>query len=129
MTEEREEDGQQEGQPARLATDRRAHAAAPLLPADTQVLDLTPSYADLVFDCIRVTWVAMIVSILFFEMNLGAALWTGLIAGFAYSVMVRLMYRQHFAAMQRLAEAQAAQRAGLQGGGQPQVQVVIAPAV
>lgn len=36
----------------------------------------------------------MIVSILFFEMNLGAALWTGLLAGFAYSIMVRLMYRQ-----------------------------------
>ena len=35
----------------------------------------------------------MIVSILFFDMNLGAALWTGLLAGFAYSVMVRLMYR------------------------------------
>ncbi|PSC71193.1 zinc finger family [Micractinium conductrix] len=72
--------------------------------------DFMPSSQDLVFDCIRVTWVAMIVSILFFEMSLGAALWTGLLAGMAYSVMVRLMYRSHFMAMRRLAEQQAAAR-------------------
>ena len=41
-------------------------------------------------------------------MNLGAALWTGLVAGLAYSFMVRLMYRQHYAAMQRMAEQQQA---------------------
>ena len=52
------------------------------------------------------TWVAMIVSVLFFEMDLGAALWTGLLAGLAYSFMVRLMYRQHFVAMQRMAAEQ-----------------------
>lgn len=69
-----------------------------------------PSSQDLVFDCIRVCWVAMIVSILFFEMSLGAALWTGMLAGLAYSIMVRLMYRQHFFAMRRLAEQQAAAR-------------------
>ncbi|GAB4819187.1 hypothetical protein N2152v2_006233 [Parachlorella kessleri] len=79
------------------------------LPGDhAALMELTPSYADLVFDCIRVCWVAMIVSILFFEMNLGAALWTGLVAGLAYSFMVRLMYRQHYAAMQRMAEQQQA---------------------
>lgn len=71
------------------------------------MVDLAPSHADLVFDCVRVTWVAMIVSILFFDMNLASALWTGLVAGLAYSFMVRLMYRQHFAAMQRLADAHA----------------------
>jgi hypothetical protein len=43
-------------------------------------------------------------------MSLGAALWTGLLAGCAYSIMVRLMYRQHFYAMRRLAEQQAAVR-------------------
>ncbi|KAL4437518.1 hypothetical protein ABPG77_003499 [Micractinium sp. CCAP 211/92] len=72
--------------------------------------DFMPSSQDLVFDCIRVCWVAMIVSILFFEMSLGAALWTGMLAGLAYSIMVRLMYRQHFFAMRRLAEQQAAAR-------------------
>ena len=61
-----------------------------------------------------------IVSILFFEMSLGAALWTGLLAGFAYSIMVRLMYRQHFYAMRRLAEQQAAARREAEvGGGAP----------
>ncbi len=48
------------------------------------------------------------VSILFFEMNLSSALFTGLVAGVAYSFMVRLMYRQHYAAMQRMAEQQQA---------------------
>lgn len=49
-------------------------------------------------------------------MNLASALWTGLVAGLAYSFMVRLMYRQHFAAMQRLAEAHAAGTGGLARG-------------
>lgn len=40
----------------------------------------------------------------------GVALWTGLIAGLAYSMMVRLLYRQHFAAMHAYAEQQAALR-------------------
>ena len=66
-----------------------------------------PSTADMVFDCIRVTWVAMIVSILFFEATLGSALFTGIVAGFAYAVMVRLMYRHHFEAMRAYAEQQA----------------------
>jgi hypothetical protein len=80
-----------------------------------------PSSQDLVFDCIRVTWVACIVSVLFFEMSLGAALWTGLLAGCAYSIMVRLMYRQHFYAMRRLAEQQAAARRDLEAGTVPVV--------
>ena len=67
------------------------------------------------FDCIRVTWVSIIVSVLFFEMNLGSALWTGLLAGLAYSLMVRVMYRQHFAAMRRLAEQHMAAQAAAQG--------------
>ncbi|KAL4452071.1 hypothetical protein ABPG75_007733 [Micractinium tetrahymenae] len=87
----------------------------------SHIHDFMPSSQDLVFDCIRVCWVAMIVSILFFEMSLGAALWTGMLAGLAYSVMVRLMYRQHFFAMRRLAEQQAAarreQEAAAAGGG------------
>ena len=58
-----------------------------------------------------------LVSIRFDEMSLGAALWTGLLAGFAYSIMVRLMYRQHFYAMRRLAEQQAAARREAEGGG------------
>ncbi|KAI3437987.1 hypothetical protein D9Q98_000430 [Chlorella vulgaris] len=85
------------------------------------IQDFMPSSQDLVFDCIRVTWVACIVSVLFFEMSLGAALWTGLLAGCAYSIMVRLMYRQHFHAMRRLAEQQAAARRDLEAGTVPVV--------
>ncbi len=54
---------------------------------------LVPTYADLVFDCIRVAWVSMIVCMLFFEMSLGAALWTGIVAGVMYALLVRVMYR------------------------------------
>jgi hypothetical protein len=77
---------------------------------DAAYVDFSPSQADVMFDCVRVCWVAMIVSILFFEASLGAALWTGLIAGLAYSMMVRVMYRQHFAAMRAYAEQQVALR-------------------
>jgi hypothetical protein len=87
----------------------------------SQLADFAPSTADLVFDCVRVTWVAMIVSILFFEASLGSALWTGLVAGLAYSAMVRLMYRQHFQALRAYAAAQAEARAG---GAQVGVHVV-----
>jgi hypothetical protein len=52
-------------------------------------------------------------------MSLGAALWTGLLAGFAYSIMVRIMYRSHFHAMRRPAEQQAALRREQEGGGAP----------
>jgi len=84
-----------------------------------------PSTADLVFDCIRVTWVAMIVSILFFEASLGSALSTGLVAGVAYSLMVRIMYRQHFEAMRAYAQEHAAARQQFDpSGGQIPVQVV-----
>jgi hypothetical protein len=53
----------------------------------------TPTGADVVFDCIRVTWVAMIVSILFFNMDIANALWTGIIFGLGYTIFVRAMYR------------------------------------
>ena len=39
----------------------------------------------------QVTWVAMIICILFFEMNLAMALWTGLIVGLAYTGFARAM--------------------------------------
>lgn len=80
-----------------------------------------PSTADLAFDCIRVTWVAMIVSILFFEASLGSALWTGLVAGVAYCFMVRAMYRQHFEAMRAYAEDRASAAAGRETEGGAQV--------
>ena len=44
-------------------------------------LDAMPQAADLVFDCIRVTWVSMIVCILFFSMDLSTSLWTGILVG------------------------------------------------
>jgi hypothetical protein len=69
----------------------------------------------------------MIVSILFFEASLASALWTGMVAGLAYAIMVRVLYRQHFRAMQAYAEAAAAvrqQAEGAQHPGQPMVVVV-----
>lgn len=76
------------------------------------LMEFAPTYADLLFDCVRVCWVAMIVGILFFELTLDAALWTGVVAGLAYCCMVKLMYRQHFAAMRRLQQQQAQAMAG-----------------
>ena len=49
----------------------------------------------------QVTWVAMIICILFFEMNLATALWTGLVVGIAYTMFARAMYRQQLALLQR----------------------------
>lgn len=49
----------------------------------------------------QVTWVAMIICILFLEMNLAMSLWTGLIVGVAYTLFVRLMYRSQVAALHR----------------------------
>lgn len=72
--------------------------------------NFAPSTADLMFDCVRVCWVAMIVSILFFEASLASALWTGVVAGLAYALLIRVLYRQHFRAMQAYAEAAAAIR-------------------
>ena len=43
----------------------------------------------------------MIICILFFEMNLATALWTGLIVGIAYTMFARAMYRQQLAVLQR----------------------------
>lgn len=52
-----------------------------------------PTSVDLVFDCIRVMWVAMIVCILFFEMDLSRALWTGVVVGLAYSIICSRRWR------------------------------------
>lgn len=43
----------------------------------------------------------MIICILFFEMNLATALWTGLVVGIAYTMFARAMYRQQLALLQR----------------------------
>lgn len=73
----------------------------------SQFQQFVPSRADIVFDCIRVTWIAMIISILFFNANIEVALWTGLVAGAAYIVMLRLLYKQHFEALQAYAQQHA----------------------
>ena len=74
----------------------------------SQFQQFVPSRADVVFDCVRVTWIAMIISILFFDASIGAALWTGLVSGIAYIIMLRLLYKQHFEAMRAYAEQHAA---------------------
>jgi hypothetical protein len=72
----------------------------------SQFEHFVPSRADLMFDCVRVTWIAMIVSILFFDANMGLALCTGAVAGMAYLLMLRVLYRQHLEAMRSYAESQ-----------------------
>ena len=64
-------------------------------------VDQMPSNSDIIFDCIRVTWVAMIICILFFEMNLASALWTGIITGLAYTLFVRAMYQSQLDVLHR----------------------------
>ena len=78
--------------------------------------DQMPSNSDIIFDCIRVTWVAMIICILFFEMNLASALWTGIITGLAYTLFVRAMYQSQLDVLHR---EQAMRQGRLQAGAQP----------
>ena len=88
-------------------------ASVPVMIEESYVSDpeqFLPSRADLMFDCVRVTWIAMIVSILFFDANMGLALFTGLVAGMAYLLMLRLLYKQHFEALQAYAEQARQQR-------------------
>ena len=73
-----------------------------------------PSNSDIIFDCIRVTWVAMIICILFFEMNLASALWTGIITGLAYTLFVRAMYQSQLDVLHR---EQAMRQGRLQAAG------------
>lgn len=46
--------------------------------------DEPPAVADYVFDCIRVTWVVLIVCILFFELSVSRAFVTGALVGCSY---------------------------------------------
>ncbi|KAK9817576.1 hypothetical protein WJX74_000863 [Apatococcus lobatus] len=78
-------------------------------------VDSMPSSADVIFDCIRVTWVAMIICILFFDMELATALWTGLVVGIAYTLFVRAMYRSQLAAVQREQAREQERRAAATG--------------
>ena len=43
----------------------------------------------------------MIICILFFEMNLASALWTGIITGLAYTLFVRAMYQSQLDVLHR----------------------------
>lgn len=47
-------------------------------------IDEPPAVADYVFDCIRVTWVVLIVCILFFELSVSRSFLTGALMGSAY---------------------------------------------
>ncbi len=78
------------------------------------VAEQMPSNSDIIFDCIRVTWVAMIICILFFEMNLASALWTGIITGLAYTLFVRAMYQSQLDVLHR---EQAMRQGRLQAAG------------
>ena len=71
-----------------------------------QFEQFVPSRADLAFDCVRVMWIAMIVSILFFDADMSLALITGMVAGIAYLTMLRVLYKQQYQALRAYAEAQ-----------------------
>jgi hypothetical protein len=91
---------------ANIMTIQEAYMADP-----AQFEQFVPSRADIMFDCVRVTWIAMIISILFFNASMGIALWTGMVSGLAYIVMLRLLYKHHFEALRVYAEAQHAMSA------------------
>lgn len=57
-----------------------------LVRAARLVAEQMPSSADVVFDCIRICWLSIIVSILFLDASLSTALWIGLVAGLAYTL-------------------------------------------
>jgi len=78
------------------------------------VAEQMPSNSDIIFDCIRVTWVAMIICILFFGVNLASALWTGIITGLAYTLFVRAMYQSQLDVLHR---EQAMRQGRLQAAG------------
>lgn len=54
-----------------------------------------PSATDYVFDCIRVTWVTMIICILFFEFSVAKSFLAGAIVGVVYTVFSKAMYSTH----------------------------------
>lgn len=85
-------------------------------PAGAYTSEPVPRNADIVFDCIRVTWVAMIMCILFFEMSLPSALWTGILVGLAYTLLVRALYRTQLALIQQQQLQQQRQEMGEHGG-------------
>ncbi len=65
-----------------------------------------PNLADYIFDCIRATWVTMIVCVLFFNMTVGRAFAVGAAVGVAFAMVSVVV-----AACARRARARAAARA------------------
>ncbi|KAG2436440.1 hypothetical protein HXX76_006743 [Chlamydomonas incerta] len=65
-----------------------------------------PNLADHIFDCIRATWVTMIICVLFFDMTVGQAFLVGAIIGVAFASVTMTI-----AACARRARARAAARA------------------
>jgi hypothetical protein len=89
-------------------------------------VDEPPAVADYIFDCIRVTWVVLIVCILFFELDVASSFVTGALLGTVYVALAaswaaarRRNRRQHIqrvatvAAVWAAGQAQAGLAAGL----------------
>jgi len=89
------------GRPNKSALDPVSRRFSKACAAGPFIAEQMPSNSDIIFDCIRVTWVAMIICILFFEMNLASALWTGIITGLAYTLFVRAMYQSQLDVLHR----------------------------
>eukprot|EP01026_Neomeris_dumetosa_P008920 TRINITY_DN1291_c0_g1_i4.p2 TRINITY_DN1291_c0_g1~~TRINITY_DN1291_c0_g1_i4.p2 ORF type:complete len:354 (-),score=46.72 TRINITY_DN1291_c0_g1_i4:740-1801(-) len=55
-----------------------------------------PGPADYIFDCIRVSWVAMIICILFLNFTLSKAFLSGVIVGLVYMLFCKVISALHF---------------------------------
>lgn len=74
--------------------------------------DEPPAVADYVFDCIRVTWVVLIVCILFFELSVSRAFVTGALVGCSYVALTVSL-----ASCRRLRRQRQLEEGGGGGGG------------
>jgi hypothetical protein len=86
-------------------------------------IDEPPAVADYIFDCIRVTWVVLIVCILFFELDVARSFVTGALLGTVYVALAaswaaarRRGRRQRMANAAAVWVAGQAQAAGAAGG-------------
>lgn len=52
----------------------------------TESVQEPPATADYVFDCVRVTWVTMIICVLFFELTVMRSFMVGAVVGLAYTI-------------------------------------------
>ena len=77
-----------------------------------------PGFADYVFDCIRVTWVTMIICILFLELNVTRSFVVGAVVGVLYTVVARGLYAHRQMRFRRQQQAEGEHEEEEQHGGE-----------